>query len=186
MDSTRSKIIFPIKSLVIRELLEVPLSFTLNHEYFVEENLIEQFRHAVVEEKQVVYSKILKPDVFVAYEPFPFDINLFNEESQLFLSPLSHFLGLGSDRFVLGVLLSLLFRLNLHQLESDFNRSCFLKLDEFLELENIHSQLVNLHITKHFKFQSYFVSMFFFFNEENLQFLEIVFTSKIRNNTSII
>ena len=71
----------------------------------------------------------------------------------------------------------------MHHLESDSNRSYCLKLDEFLELENIHSQLVNFHITEQFKFQSYFVSMFFFFNEENLQFPEIVFTYEIINNT---
>ena len=86
MDYTRCKILFPINALVIRKTLEVPLSFTLNWEYFVKENLIEQFRHAVVEEKQVFYSKILKLDVSVADEPFPFDINMFNEESQLVIS----------------------------------------------------------------------------------------------------
>ena len=72
MDSTRSKILFPINSLVIRELFEVPLSFTLNQEYFIEENLIEQFRHVVEEEKQVFYSKNCKPDVSIADEPFEF------------------------------------------------------------------------------------------------------------------
>ena len=38
-------------------------------------------------------------------------------------------------------------------------------------------------MTDHFKFQSYWVRMFLFFNEENLQFPEIVFTSEIKNNT---
>ena len=47
-----------------------------------------------MEEKQVFYPKILKPNVFVTYEPFPFDINMFNEESQLVISLLTQFLGL--------------------------------------------------------------------------------------------
>ena len=76
-----SKIIFPINSFVVRDSLEVPQSFTQNLEYFTEENLIEQFRHAVVEEKQIFYSKIPKLDISVETEPFPFDINMFNEES---------------------------------------------------------------------------------------------------------
>ena len=57
MDSGRHKIIFPINSILIRESLEVPLSFTQNQEYLIEENLIKQFRYTNVEEKQVFNSK---------------------------------------------------------------------------------------------------------------------------------
>ena len=37
-------------------------------------------------------------------------------------------------------------------------------------------------MTRHFRFQSYLVIMFLYFNEENLQFPEIVFTTEIINN----
>ena len=62
-------------------MIEFLLLFTLNQEYFVEENLIEQFRHAAVEEKHTFYSKILKSDVSIGDEPFHLDITFFNEES---------------------------------------------------------------------------------------------------------
>ena len=51
----------------------------------------------MTEEKQIFYSKNLIPKIYVETEPFPFDIDLFNEESQWVISRLSHFLGLGSD-----------------------------------------------------------------------------------------
>ena len=59
--------------------------------------------------------------------------------------------------------------------------SCF-KFDEFL-VENIYSQLVNFHTARHFIFKSYLDKMFMFFNEENFQSPEILFTSEIRKNT---
>ena len=62
--------------------------------------MIKQFRHAIVEEKQTIYSWSLKPDSFVVTEPFPLDINLFNEESQWVVSLLSDFLGLDTAKFV--------------------------------------------------------------------------------------
>ena len=151
------------------------MMFYLEPGIFHEENLIEQFRHAIVEEKQIFYSKIIKPYIYVANEPFPLDIILFNEESQWVISFLSQFLGLDNDKFVPEFLLSLLFRLSLHQSVSESNQLSFLTFDEFLG-ENIDSRLVNFHTTRHFKFQSYLVRMFLFFNEENMQFLEILFT----------
>ena len=36
MDSTRSRSLFPINALVIRDSLKVPMSFTLNEVYFIE------------------------------------------------------------------------------------------------------------------------------------------------------
>ena len=80
MEFTRSRILFPINSLVIRDSLEVPSSFTLNQEDFVKENLIEQFIHAAIEEKQIFYSNSVKTVVSIADEPFPLDISMFIEE----------------------------------------------------------------------------------------------------------
>ena len=122
------------------------------------------YRHATVEIKQYLLVKILKLDVLVENVPFPLDIDLFNEESLCVLSLLCQFLGLDSDRFVLEVLLRLLSRLSLHQLKSDPSQYFCLKFDEFLA-ESIHLQLVNFHMTRHFRYHSYLVRMFLFFNE---------------------
>ena len=97
MESNKSKILRTINSLVVRDALEVPQSFTQNLEYFAEESLIEQFRHAVAEEKQIFNSKSLKPEISIESEPFPLDIGLFNEETQWVISLLSQFLGLDND-----------------------------------------------------------------------------------------
>ena len=111
--------------------------------------------------------KSIKPEISIENDHFPLDIDMFNEESQCVISLLSQFLGLNSDRFVSKVVLSLLFRLSMYQPKSESSQYSCLKFDEFLA-ENIHSQLVNFHMTRHFKFQSYLVRMFLFFIEENL------------------
>ena len=64
MDSNQSKILCPINSLVVRDALEVPQSFSQNLEDFVEETVIELYMHATTKEKQAFLSKILKPEVF--------------------------------------------------------------------------------------------------------------------------
>ena len=61
--------------------------------------------------------------------------------------------------------MSLLFRIRMIQSESQYSQSLCLKFDEFLD-ESIHSHLVNFQNTKHFRFQSYLIRMFLFFNEE--------------------
>ena len=50
--------------------------------------------------KNKFLTQSLKLDVYFVDEPFTFDINMFNEESQLVISLLSQFLGLDIDRFV--------------------------------------------------------------------------------------
>ena len=101
MDAAKNKILFLVNSLVIRDSLEVPPSFTSNHEELVEEDLIQQFWLIAIEDKQIVLSKCFKIDVFPANQPFPLDISLFNEESQLVISMLSQFLDLDAHRFIL-------------------------------------------------------------------------------------
>ena len=54
----------------------------------------------------------------IADEPFPFDINMFNEESQIVISLLSQFLWMDTYKFVPDILLSLLFKLSMCQSES--------------------------------------------------------------------
>ena len=80
---------------------------------------------------------------------------------------MSQFLGLDTNWYVPEFLMCLLFRISMIQSESESFPPPFLKFDEFLA-ESIHSQLVKFHSTRHFKFQSYLIRMFLFFNEENL------------------
>ena len=64
MDSNQSKLIFPINSLVFRDVLEVSQSFTQNLEYCVEENVIELYMHAATEEKQAFLYKSIKLEIY--------------------------------------------------------------------------------------------------------------------------
>ena len=114
MESNQSKILCPINSLVVRDSLEVQSSFSQNLQDFMEESVIELYKHSFAKVKQVFLLKILKPNASIENQRFPLDIDLFNEESQWVLSLLCQFLGLDCDKFVPEVLLSLLFRLSLH------------------------------------------------------------------------
>ena len=78
--------------------------------------------------------------------------------------------------------MSLLFILSTCPVDSDepsqsLQVSC-IEFDEFL-VENIHSQLMNLHKTKNFRFQSYLLNMFLSFNKDNLQLPEVVLTDEM-------
>ena len=81
---------------------------------------------------------------------------------------MSQCLGLDTDTYVTELLMNLLFKFSTIQSDSQSSQLVCLKFDEFLA-ESIHSQLVNFHSTKHFRFQSHLVRMFLLFNEENLQ-----------------
>ena len=95
---------------------------------------------------------------------------------------MSQFLGLDTDKYVTESLMSLLFTISTGQVETKGSNqlihSFYLKFDEFL-YENIHSQLLDFHNTRCFRFQSYLVKMFLFFNEENLQFPKMVLTDEM-------
>ena len=118
MDVSNTKIHCPVNTLVVQYSLVVPPSFTLHREEFVEEDLIQQFRHASIEEKQPFFFKWFRTNVSLTNQLFPLDISLFNEESQLVISMLSQFLGLDADRFFLELLMSLLFKMSMSQSDS--------------------------------------------------------------------
>ena len=84
---------------------------------------------------------------------------------------MSQFLGLDTYKYVTEPLMSLLFTLSTSQVEFEEStqsvQSSCLKFDEFLA-ENIHSQLVDFHNTRSFRFQSYLLKMFLSFNEDDL------------------
>ena len=81
---------------------------------------------------------------------------------------MSQFLGLDTYKYVIEPLMSLLLTLSTYQVQFEesgqsIQYSC-LKFDEFLA-ENIHSQLVDFHKTRIFRFQSYLLKMLLSFNE---------------------
>ena len=110
---------------------------------------------------------------------------MFNEETQSCITLASQFLGLETNGYVTESLLSLLFVLSTCPVEYEIPgqsfQSCFLKFDEFLG-ENIHSQLVNFHNTRVFRFQYFLLKMFLSHNEHSLQFPELVLTDEITQN----
>ena len=79
------------------------------------------------------------------------------------------------------MIMSFLFKMSRFQSKEQSRQLTCLKNDEFPD-ERIHSQLVNFHNTKHFRFQSYMVIMFLFFNEENMQLPEMILTAEINND----
>ena len=119
----------------------------------------------------------MKPDSEFIGLSYPIDLVLFNEETHSCITLASKFLGLDTNGDVTESLLSLFFvlstcRVEFKLLDRSF-QSCFLKSVEFLA-EKIHSELVNFHSTRFFRFQSFLLKMFLSHNEENLHFPELV------------
>ena len=56
-------------------------------------------------------------DVSLNNQAFPVDTNLFNEETKLVISLMSQFLGLDTDKYVIELLMSLIFRVSTNQAE---------------------------------------------------------------------
>ena len=138
MDSAKTKILCPVNALVIRYYLIILPSFTLRWEDFIEEDLIQSFRHVTIEEKKPLFSKCFRYDVSLTNQRFPLDVNMFNEETKLVISMLSQLLGIYKDMFVPALLISMLFKVSMSQSESQSPQPPCLKFDEFLA-ENIHS-----------------------------------------------
>ena len=93
MDAYRSKILFPITSLVIRDTLLIPVDFSQISKEYKEENLAHFFLESLVEQKENFLKAYSKPDSQLLNHPFPIDYNLFNEETQSLITLTSHFLG---------------------------------------------------------------------------------------------
>ena len=137
--------------------------------------MVQSFPDSSVELKQSFFTTCFRSDMSLQNQSFPMDVNLFNDETKLVISLMSHFLGLDTDMYVAKLLMSWLYIISTIQTDSQSSQLVCLKFDEFL-VESIHSQLVNFHSTKHFNFQSYLVRMLLLFNEENLQLPKMVLT----------
>ena len=182
MDANKSKILCPINPLFIRNTFYVPAEFTHMSKDLNEESIVQFFRESTIEQKHVFFKTWFKTNVLLQNQPFLVYSRLFNDETQCVITLISQFLGLDIDKFATEPLLSLLFTISTGHVESEgssqLRQSCCLKFDEFLA-ENIHSRLVDFHNTRCFRFQSYLVKMFLFFNEENFQFPEMVLTEEM-------
>ena len=95
---------------------------------------------------------------------------------------LCQFLVLHIAKYIPETIMSRLFILSTCPIESDESSqslqvSC-IKFDEFLD-ENIHSQLMNFHKTKTFRFQSYLLKIFLSFKKDNIQLPKMVLTDEM-------
>ena len=156
MDISRSQILCPVNSLVIQNTLLIPIDFVQMSKEYKEEKLVQIFQEPLVEQKETFLKTCSKPDSQLLNHHLPIDYNLFNEETRSLITFASQFLGLDTNKYITEPLLSLMFTLSTgqvgsKQLSQSMQSSC-LKFDEFLA-ENIHSQLINVHMTRNFRFQ---------------------------------
>ena len=94
---------------------------------------------------------------------FPYDLHDFKDFVKPFFALLSHVLGLDNDRQVQEVLVNIVYTLSQFETTSqDIN------FDEFLA-ENIHSQLMNFHSERTFKYQTSLLKMIVKQNWNELQ-----------------
>ena len=155
MDITNSKILCPINSLVVRKTLLVPDESTVKAKNYNEESIVQCFRESTIEKKQEFFKKCFKPDVESLNQPFLVDAALSNKKTQCMVTLLCQYLGLDTDKYIIDPLMCLLFISSTYPIDSDESSqrvhvSC-LNFNEFLS-ENIHSQLMNFHKTKTFRF----------------------------------
>ena len=132
MDATKSKILCLASPLVVRDSFVVPSTFTQVYEYFSEEIFVQSFCEATIEKKWSFFTTYFKPDVSIQNQAFPVDTNLFNDETKLVISLMSHFLGLDTKKYVTELLMSLLFKIGTSPTEPKPSQSVFLNNDEFL------------------------------------------------------
>ena len=155
MDTTSSKILCPISPLVVRNTFSVPVEISLKSREYNKESIVQYFRESIIEKKHDFFKSCFKPNVELQIQPFPIDANLFDEETQCVITLMSQFLGLDTDKYSTKPLMSLMFVISTCPVESEESsqliKTSFLKFDEFLD-GNIHSQLMDFHKTKTFRF----------------------------------
>ena len=86
MDSAKSNIICHDNAIIVWDSITIPPTFTQNHEEFSEEDLIQFFTHATIEQKQPFFVKCFRSYVSLDNQHFPIDVNLFNEETKIIVA----------------------------------------------------------------------------------------------------
>ena len=79
MDASRSKILYPLSSLVIQNTLSIPANFVQVFKEYKEEILVQFFWESTVEQKETSLKACSKPYSQFLNHPFPIDYNMFNE-----------------------------------------------------------------------------------------------------------
>ena len=100
------------------------------------------------------------------------DFRFFREEDQLVLSILSQLLGYDDDKPMTEVMTGFLLKTNL--LETETNQVYFFGFDELLAT-TIHFQLADFPKLRHFRYQSYALSMFLCSNVSEFHFINTFF-----------
>ena len=108
-------------------------------------------------------SRLLKPDQVLDKLSFPYDLQVFQDSVKPFFALLSQVLDLDSDKQVQEVMVSLSYKLS--QSESVSQEINF---DEFL-VKSIHSQLMNFHMEKTFRYQILLLLIIIHQNWDELQ-----------------
>ena len=118
MDTTSSKFLCLVSPLVIRNTLSVPAEFNQKSNEYNEESMVQYFRDSTVKKKLYFFKICFNHDVQLQNQPFPIDSKIFNEETQCAITLMSLFLGLDTNKYIIGPLMSILFTLNTYQAES--------------------------------------------------------------------
>ena len=120
---------------------------------FNDENLIWSFKQVENEVKLGFMSSLLNTDQSTEKLVFPYDLQDFKDRVSTFFALLNQVLGLDNDRKVQEVMVSIAYTLSHSKIVSqDIN------FDEFLT-ENIHSQLMNFHTKRTFRYQTLLLQM---------------------------
>ena len=140
--------------------------------YFDEENLIRSFMQIENEVKLGFMSNLLKSDQVIENLTFPYDLQGFKDCFKWFFTLLSQVLGLDNDKEVHEVMVSLVYSVSQSEVTNqDIN------FDEFL-VENIHSQLMNFHAKRTFRYQTLLLQIIVQQNWNELQKLDVDFVYK--------
>ena len=105
---TTSKILCRIDVKIVRKILSLLDSFPVNPESFNEQVLIQLYKNCKTEVRCQFLSSILKVGQALEGLFLPYNVNIFIDEVQLFMSIVSHLLGVDDDTHVNEVILGFL------------------------------------------------------------------------------
>ena len=111
MNANGSKRLYRINAHVFKESLGLPASFSQNPDPFIEDGLVRFYKDCILEEKDNLFSKILKPVQSIVGISFSFDDSMCEEYVQSLLSLLGQFLGHENDTFVVEIMLRFLLKI---------------------------------------------------------------------------
>jgi hypothetical protein len=163
-----SEVFYRIYSPSIRHDLSTPESSPAVLDPFKEEKLITVYRECPPEVKPLFLQTIVKPEYHSESFSLPMNISVMIIEVHWACSILSQILGLDNDKFVVEVMLG--FMLIIFQSES--SQSVSISFEDFIT-DNVHNQLVNFQLLRHFRYYTHLLRMFL--ETSKIEFLEVAF-----------